>query len=96
MQYYNQTNKAEVETIRKELKSDGFNVSVKHSTGKIHREDNKYRASMKWHFTEKNKNGDVFHSEWFTSKPKFEAWANNPRQPLPVGARMLITYLEMI
>jgi len=96
MQYYNQTNKAEVDRIKKQLEEDGFNVSVNYSTGEIHREENKYRKAMKWHFTEKNENGAIFYSDWFTSRPKFEAWLNKPRQPLPVGARMSIRYLQMI
>jgi len=96
MQYYNQTNKAEVDKIKKQLENDGFVVSVNHSTGEIYREDNKYRASMKWHFTEKNEAGHIFYSDWFTSRPSFEAWLNTPRQPLPIGVGMSIRYLEMI
>jgi len=96
MNYYNQTDKSEVEKIHQELEEDGFNVSVTHSTGELRRENNKYRKSMTWHFTEKNENGRIFYSDWFTSRPSFEAWLNTPRQPLPIGVGMSIRYLEMI
>lgn len=96
MNYYNQTNKADIDEIRKELEQDGFIVSVSHSKGEIRREDNKYRNSMKWHFTEKNENGDIFYSDWFTSKSKFLEWLNAPRRPMPIPNGMSLSYIEIL
>ena len=94
MQYYNQTDKKEVEAMRQGLIESGFDVSVSQAECSVIRETSKYNKYMKWHAVTRYENGGLC-SDYFKSKPEAIKYLTKPRRPLPAGNRMLISYVKL-
>ena len=94
MQYYNQTDKSEVDAIRQDLIESGFQVSVSTRKCSVIRETSKYNKYMKWRAVTQYENGGSC-SEYFKSKPEAIRHLTKPRRPMPAGNRMLVSYVEI-
>ena len=95
MQYYNQTDYNEVRAMERELLGNGFKVSISHSTCEILRETSKYNKYMKWHVVTKSEACGLIASEYFKTKPEALRRINKPCQPMPIGDRLTLSYIEL-
>jgi len=95
MQFYNQTDKCEVEKAKAQLIKDGHNVLVTHRKATLTRKKNKYNKYMEWELFERSENGSTF-TNWFKSKPEAMRYLTRLREPVPIGSDMVISYVELI
>jgi len=91
--YYNQTNIQEIEKVKIELESRGFKVSISKAFYEIKRETSKYNKYMKWHLIEHLETGSIC-SNYFKSKNQCLNYINKSREPLPIGDRISMMFLQ--
>lgn len=94
-QYYVKTNKTSVESMIKDLKENGFKVSLSLSKYQIVRETSKYNKYIKWFLKEVYENGSKASTGFRTKREALEN-INRLRRPLPCGIGMLMTYTKEV
>ena len=95
MNYYNQTDKNEVQEMEKDLIENGFDVAVSTGTCQIIHETSKYNKYMKWHAITTFENGGSS-SNYYKSKPEALRDLTKRRPPLPIGNRMSLMHIIII